>query len=349
MLVMPGFLMAQNFVLPKEAKENLKGNDISNTSSDDTHSTSITPYDKEEIILNIWELRIEYVLQYEEDGVITSLAKGDNDYFGFSTSYGIAGDDLIWFDREQLKPWYMDSEYSLYKADTLKPVLSNVLVRKVGKSDYQMVTEAEDGITLLSKDMVAYELPPNNASFRVNNDPSANKAWLLLIGEKTNQSGKKLDMALTSIINSNTTTVNELIGIYKNDGRTFTEGAILYSANDSKSFLLNDFIYIYNDKSQISQVKYKKALVAVKKEEVKDSKKGSKGKASVSECCCENFEKAKNKDEEKAIIKKWKASLKAAKKNLKNEENENKRKAIAKQIDKCETKLDKYGKNFLGF
>ena len=104
---------------------------------------------------------------------------------------------------------------------------------------------------------------------------------------------------------------------------TFTQGAILYSTHDAQNFYLGDFVYINNKKSQLTKVQYKKALKVVKTE------------GSDADCCCEDIEKASSKSERKAIIKKWKSLLKKVKKDIENEEDNNKRKALIKVKNQC--------------
>lgn len=323
---MPIFIMAQNLVLPKETRDHLKGikgNEIIT----DTNTTS-SNYNKKKITDNLWDLRVEYVLQYDNHGVITSLAKSDNDYFGYVVSFGIAADNLIWLNRKQLNPWEIDPEYELYKDDTLTPVLSNILAKKVGESEYKSVIQATDRITLIDSSLIAYKLPSENTTLKVkNNSPLANP-WLLLISK--NQTNNIPDLVFVSIINTEDSTISDVLLAHKNMGRTYTQGAILYYTQDTHNYYLSDIIFINYDKFQITKVQYKEALKVVKTSD------------SDTNCCCEDIEKASSKSERKAIIKKWKSLLKKANKDIENEEDNNKRKALIKVKNQCEAKLNQY-------
>ena len=327
------FVNAQEIELPDNIKKAL-GEDpkISNKTENSNKSKSAKysdALDNKIVEGNIWQLRIEYVLQYEDNGVTTSLAKDDNDYFGYSNSFGIAGDDLIWFNKEQLKPWEIDQEYALYRTDTLKPVLSKVLAKKIGESDYVAILEVTEGITILNGNLVAYGLPSKSSSFKVKNNTSSNRPWLLLMGENESLEIGKPNLTLVSIDNIDEGTIDKRLTAKGFSEFTFTQGAILYSTHDSQNFYVSDFVYISNDKSKIIKMQYKKALKVVKTE------------GSFEDCCCEDIEKAGSKSERKAIIKKWKSLLKKTNKDIEKEEDANKRKALIKVKNQCQDKLDK--------
>lgn len=330
------FISAQEIELPDDVKEALGGEirkdkDEINTEHPDTYINA------NGFLPNIWLVRVEYVLQYEDEGVTKFLAKGDNDFFGYATSYGIAGDKYIWFDTEQLKPWDSDPEYGMYRADSLTPVMSNVLVSRVDETDFQTITEADKGITLIDNNLTAFNLPSKNSTFNVKTDPSKRTPWLLLIGENY-QSDEKYNLEFVPINNADSKTIDKILKSQKEKGIYFNQGAILYSNKDAQTFSLSDFVYISNNRARLSKVKYKKELKVIKTE----------GKSSKCYYCCDDIEKVTDKAERKAIMKKWEESLKKAKNELKYEDDKVRSKALNKQIQECEAKIDEYKKGFLG-
>jgi len=333
-----GFTHAQ-IEIPDEAKNELGGRK-NKTKSDTSVSKSkgSNSVNKENFLSNIWLAHIEYVLQYEDAGVTKSLAKGDNDYFGYATSYGIAGDKYIWFDTEQLKPWENDPEYGMYQADSLTPVMTRVLVSKVGETNFQTVMEAEKGITLIDNNLAAYKLPVKNSTFKVKIDPAENTPWLLLIGDNNINSDDEYDIAFVSVSGTDSKSIDKVLTSQKEEGRQFQQGAILYSTSDAQNFTLSDFVYISNNRSRLSKVKYKKELKVVK----------TIGKSSECLYCCDDIEEVTNKAERKAIIKKWEELVDKAKNELKYEGDKDKSKTLNEQIQKCEAKIYKYKKGFLG-
>lgn len=333
-----GFTHAQ-IEIPDEAKNELGGRKNKTKSDTSVNISKRSNFVNKEIFLsNIWLVRIEYVLQYEDEGVTKSLAKGDNEFFGYASSYGIAGDKYIWFDTEQLKPWDSDPEYEMYRADSLTPVMSNVLVSRVDEADFQTVTEADKGITLIDNNLVAFKLPPKSSTFKVKTDPSKITPWLLLIGKNKYYSDDKYVIEFVGISSADSKTVDKVLLSQKEEGRQFEQGAILYSTSDAQNFSLGDFVYISNNRARLSKVKYKKELKVVKTE----------GRSSKCLYCCDDIEKVTDKAEHKAIIKKWEELVNKAKNELKYEDDKDRSKALNKQIQECEAKIDEYKKGFLG-
>jgi len=328
---------AQGIKFPKEEKE-VKDDEVKDKNVEINTEHTDTNVDADVFIPNIWLVRIEYVLQYEDAGVTKSLAKGENDYFGYANSYGIAGDKYIWIDTEQLKPWDNDPEYGMYQADTLTPVMTKVLVSKVGETDFQTVMEAEEGITLIDNNLAAYKLPVKNSTFKVKIDPSKNTPWLLLIGENNMQSDDQYYLAFVGISGTDSKSVDKVLKAQKEEGRVFQQGAIIYSTPDAQNFSLSDFVYISNNRSRLSKVKYKKELKVVKTE----------GISSKCSYCCDDIENITDKAEHKTIIKKWEELVDKAKNELKYEDDKDRSKALNEQIQECEAKIDEYKKGFLG-
>lgn len=332
------FISAQEIELPDEVKKVLGDDTKKNNHETLTKEHDGSTFDTDLFLTNIWLVRVEYVLQFEDAGVTKSLAKGENDYFGFATSYGIAGDKYIWFDTEQLKPWDSDPEYGMYQVDSLTPVMTKVLVSKVGETDFQSVMESEKGITIIDNNLVAYKLPPKSSTFKVKIDPSKNTPWLLLIGESKNYSDDKFELEIVGISGADSKAVEKVLMSHKEEGRQFEQGAILYSTSDAQNFSLSDFVYISNSRARLSKVKYKKELKVVKTE----------GRSSKCLYCCDDIEKVTDKAEHKAIIKKWEELVNKAKNELKYEDDKDRSKALSKQIQECEAKIDEYKKGFLG-
>jgi hypothetical protein len=338
------FISAQEIKLPNDVKEAL-GEDIKSDKNTDGKNDDVGPsdhtetfYDADVFLANVWLVRVEYVLQYEDQGVTNSLAKGENDYFGYSTTYGVAGDKYIWVDTEQLKPWETDPEYGMYRADSLTPVTTNVLVSKVGESDFQTVTEAEKGITLIDNNLAAFNLPAKNSAFRVKIDPSEDTPWLFLMGENKSFSADKYELEFVGLAKADSKSVDAVLKAKKKEGKEFEQGVILYSTKEGRNYSLSDYVYISNNRARLSKVKYKNELKVVKTE----------GKSSKCSYCCDDIEKVTDKDEHKKIIKKWEEQVEKAKNELKYEEDKARMNALKKQINECELKIEEYKKGFLG-
>ncbi|OYT16673.1 MAG: hypothetical protein B7C24_06670 [Bacteroidetes bacterium 4572_77] len=147
LLMLPLFMEAQNFVLPQDAEDNLAGKKGKTTTSEDDLYTNY-------LSEKTWQIKVEYQLQYQSEGMVSILAKDDNDYFGYALSYGFAADDFIWFNKNQLKPWLYDAEYKLYKNDSLQPIVSKISARLVGNKTFVELINISKGVNILDNNLL---------------------------------------------------------------------------------------------------------------------------------------------------------------------------------------------------
>jgi len=335
---LPMMIVAQNIVLPDKAKDDLKkvkkNKSIKPKDKKDEESKSVDNQKVTAFIDYFLEVRLEYVLQYKEGDDFITLAKDDNNYFGYNLVYGVAGDGMLWLSESQMKPWIEDEEYKLYKNDTLFPSVSKVLVRNFGKSDFDEVKAVGSDFNILNKHIKAYALEGNVESFKISYSDDQ-EAWIMAVSN-TSEFGSEPEFSLISIGNL---AENDLKSELKTlgDSEEYSYAVVIHSDEDFKTPELSDVITFNGGSVDVEDVIYKKSLKVV----------GKETNASC-EYCCDNIDKFTSKKEYKEIIKKWEESITKAKEELKYEKDESKSLKLNEQITACEAKLKEHKKGFLG-
>ncbi len=335
---LPMMILAQNIVLPDKAKDDLKKVKKSKGIKPKEESKDVSKPTKEyevtAFVDNFLEVRLEYVLQYKQGDDFITLAKDDNNYFGYNLVYGVAGDGMLWLNESQMKPWLEDEEYKLYKNDTLIPSVSKVLIRNFGRSDFDEVKAVGDDIEVLNKHISAYKLEGNVESFKISYSDDQD-AWVMVV-KKASEFGSTPEFSLLSIGNL---AENDLKSEIKtlSDSDDYIYGVVIHSEEEFKNPKLSDVITFNGSSVDVEDVIYKKSLKVV-------------GKESNASCeyCCDNIDKFTSKNEYKEIIKKWEDSIRKAKEELKYEKDDDKSLALNNQITACEAKLKEHKKGFLG-
>jgi hypothetical protein len=333
LFIVPFFLNAQNLVLPKDAKDKLKGIKPNGTQSPDTSASSQKV--SEDLLHKFWQVRIEYSLEYESGDEIVSLGKDGNDFFGFDIVYGVSADNMLWLDKKQLQPWLKDGEYQLYKADTLTPAVTRISAHKVGKTSFIEIHPASSDIKILNDNLSVYELPENNPSFNITQSGQEEGIWLLMFQKDDSNIGTKPEVSLISIANADKTVVESLIETYKSAGKEFSNGVVFNSDANYENSYLNYLIIINRDSVLMEEVVYKKSLNVIKTIEKSDV-------IPDKICCCDDLETVKDKSKRKRIIKKWQSELKKAKKRYSKMEEGASKEELELQIKECASKIKYY-------
>lgn len=339
---LPMMILAQNIVLPDKAKEDLKkvkGNKGINSKDESKNkkkvgSKSEDAHNVTAFMDNFLEVRLEYVLQYKKGDDFITLAKDDNNYFGYNLVYGVAGDGILWLNESQMKPWLEDEEYKLYKNDTLIPSVSKVLVRNFGKSDFDEVKAVGSDIIVLNKHINAYKLEGNVESFKISYSDDG-ETWIMAVNN-SGEFGSEPEFSLLSIGNM---AENDLKSELKTlgDSEEYIYAVVIHSDEDFKNPELSDVVTFNGSSVDVEDVIYKKSLKVV----------GKETNASC-EYCCDKIDEFTAKKEYKVIIKKWEESIAKAKEELKYEKDESKSLKLNEQIAACEAKLKEHKKGFLG-
>lgn len=323
LLMLPLFMEAQNFVLPQDAEDNLAGKKGKTTTSEDDLYTNY-------LSEKTWQIKVEYQLQYQSEGMVSILAKDDNDYFGYALSYGFAADDFIWFNKNQLKPWLYDAEYKLYKNDSLQPIVSKISARLVGNKTFVELINISKGVNILDNNLIAYNLPEARSSFDVVKTENQELLWLLLIQDKNLAQDEKPETKFLNISSNDQEALEKIVEIQKELGNTFAQGALFIGEKASDELKMYRFVFI--DKAgQItsSPLSYRKELKVV-------------STTTNSDCCCENISLIEDPKARAKVIKKWKSILKSEKKKLKKAKEEATKEQLEQKIAKCEAQLEKY-------
>ncbi|PLX13181.1 MAG: hypothetical protein C0598_04295 [Marinilabiliales bacterium] len=341
LLGLPMVILAQNLVLPDDAKKDLKKVKKSKNIKTPDEKEGVTDSVSSDAVLdskylnNFLEVRVEYVLQYKKGNEFITLAKDENNYFGYNIVYGAAGDGMLWLNDSQLKPWLEDDEYKYYKNDTLFPAVSMVLARNIGDSDFELVKSVAENINVLNKNIKAYNLDEDSESFKVSYSDDRAEKWILAFN-KESEFGSKPEVNLFAIHNTNEADIKENFEVINSDG-VYNYGIVVFSEEGFTNPEISDIISLSGSNVDVEDVIYKKSLKVISKETT-----------STCNYCCEKIDKYTSKDEYKKIISKWESAVKSAKEKLKEETDEQKSIKLNNQINECEAKLKEHKKGFLG-
>ena len=331
--VAPFLINAQNLVLPKEAKDKLKGIHPSKDQVSDTVTSNQLV--SKDLLNNFRKIRVEYALEYENGNEIVSLGKDGNDYFGYHVIYGVVGDNMLWVNKLQLLPWVYDEAYKLYAADSLKPVVTNILVSKIGSDDFDEVEIVDSNVEVQDDDLKAYALPENNHGFSILKNSKKGSYWLLMLQDAQDESSNNPNESIISIASTDRSDVESIIETYKSAGKSFSSGVIFNSKSDYKDANMDFIVVVDNEDVIINSPLYKKSLTVIKTTEKTDA-------VPAKLCCCEDMETIKDKSKRKKIIKRWQSELKVAKKQLKKMESGNEKDKLQSQINDCSSQIKYY-------
>ena len=321
--LIPILLSAQNFVLPKDAQDKITGKKGSDTKAENELSI-------DQLLEYVWEIKVEYQLQHESQGVVSILSKDENDYFGYSISYAFAADNYMWFNKEQLKPWLYDPEYQLYKNDTLKPVFSGVKARLVGTDSFVEAEKIAQKVSVLDSNLEIYTLPEKSNYITIAKSDNEKIMYLYLAEDQQDGESDFPDFKLLSLVEDSEEFIKKSVEVQKELGFIASQGIVVVGDKNSEELKVKSYVFINKAGDvTVSDMKYRKELKVVKT------------KAS-SDCCCENLKLVKNQKEKKKIISNWKKILKSEKKKLKKEKDKSEKAKIEKKIAKCESQLKKY-------